>query len=122
MDSLKGILYSVVILGLIILPSLIDVASMGVAVSQLNKVGAEMIQVVGSEGEYNKDTKKAVEVAKDQYGIDVEFSTTDYGLGDTVELQLTKNITQFFVCEDDTGREGCNADFIASERILITKR
>ena len=124
MDSLKGTLYSIAIMFLILIPVLLEVFSMGIAVSQLNKVGAEMIQVIGSSSEYDGevDVDRAIKIAKEKYKIDVELSTKDYTLGDEVELTLKKNITQFFNCESDTGREGCNADFVTNEKVMITKR
>lgn len=131
MDSLKGTLISIMIFALFVIPALLDVMSMSIAVSQLNKVGAEMIQVIGSSSEYDERTKKAIEVAgrgldkgkgEKGYAIEVKLDKTDYKLGDEVELTLKKNVTQFFNCEADTGKEGCNADFETKEKVMITKR
>lgn len=122
MDSLKGTLISIMIFALFVIPALMDVMSMGIAVSQLNKVGAEMVQVIGSSSEMDERTERAIELAEERYGIAVSLNTSSYELGDTVEVGLKKNITQFFGCQEDTGREGCNADFRTNEKVLITKR
>lgn len=126
MDSLKGTLISIMLFGIFILPALVDVIAMGIVTSQLNKVGAEMIQVVGSSSSYDERTVTAKELAWDKYKVHVEFSDTDYELGDDVELKLTKKVTRLLPTPGEES-EGDEDDyfmigFSTYEKVLITKR
>lgn len=131
MDSLKGTLISVVIFALLIIPTLMDVMGLGIVNSQLNKVGAEMIQVIGSSSNKDANVTKAIEIADKNYKIKVELfdadvtgnpPISDYEFGDKVGVRLTKTITRFIDCQDTEVGEGCLADFETTERVLITKR
>lgn len=133
MDSLKGTLISIAIFALIILPSLVDVISMGIVTSQLNKVGAEMIQVVGSSSEYDERTQKAIVEAKKRYKVDVELYNpeskeviSNYTLGDDVGVRLTKSFTRMLPVpgsETESGNdEFYQSEFTTNEKVLITKR
>jgi len=133
MDSLKGTLISIAIFALIILPALVDVISMGIVTSQLNKVGAEMIQVIGSSSEYDERTTKAIEVAKDRYKVDVELYNPDskeaisnYTLGDDVGVRLTKSFTRMLPVPGSETASGNDefyqSEFTTHEKVLITKR
>lgn len=131
MDSLKGTLISVVIFALLIIPTLMDVMGLGIVNSQLNKVGAEMIQVIGSSSNKDANVTKAIKIADENYKIKVELfdpevsgnpPISDYEFGDKVGVRLTKTITRFLDCQDTEVGEGCLADFETTERVLITKR
>lgn len=130
MESLKGLLISLVVFFLMVIPFILDTVSMSVAVSQLNKVGAEIIQVVGSSSEYGERTQRAIELAEERYGVKVSIDDTSYELGDTVNLKLEKEILNYFGCvleseggnTEQQGDEGCLVKFETEESVMITKR
>lgn len=126
MESLKGLMIAIVVFLLFLVPAILEVSAYAISTSQLNKVGAEMTQIVGASSEYDSRVASAIALAESNYNINVTLSTTSYGLNDTVQIQLTKNAPSFYGClgPDGSGTmgNGCTVPFQTFESVLITKR
>lgn len=122
MENIKGLMVAVLFVFLGLVPMMIDMVGMSVSVSQLNKVGAEMIQVVASSTSDEGKAQRAVELAEEKYGVEVVLDKPNYQFGETVNLTLTKEINSFFGGEEVVGMDGRVSTFTTSETVMITKR
>lgn len=122
MENIKGLMVAILFVFLGLVPMMIDMVGMSVSVSQLNKVGAEMIQVVASSTSDEGKAQRAVELAEEKYGVEVVLDKPNYQFGETVNLTLTKEINSFFGGEEVVGMDGRVSTFTTSETVMITKR
>lgn len=126
MDNKLGILFGMIVFFLLLIPFQLDMWSSTVTTSQLNKVGGEIRQVVDASSEYSPEVQKAIKGAKDGYGVDIKLSSTNYKLGDTVEIKLTKASPTILGCEGKyPGKSGstiCGRLMKTQEQVKITNR
>lgn len=122
MENIKGLMVAILFVFLGLVPMMIDMVGMSVSVSQLNKVGAEMIQVVASSTSDEGKAQRAVELAEEKYGVEVDLDNRNYQFGETVNLTLTKKINSFYGGEKVKGMDGRVSTFTTSETVMITKR